>query len=90
MFGLSIWNFLGLLAMLSLMISFTIGRNAIWGGLFVGLITSSLLAILSLVTGNGINLTLLKKWMVVMILFSTLFEIINRSAYSLQKIRKKQ
>jgi len=78
MFGLDIWTILGIAAIICLIISFFIGKNAIWGGLTMGIIVGLIVAIIYWIAGNGFNWELLKKILTVAILAGAFFEVVER------------
>ncbi len=61
MSNLNVWDILGILAIILLLASFAIGKNAIWGTLTVGILICIVWAIVNLISGNPINWILLKK-----------------------------
>lgn len=78
MFGLDIWTVLGIAAIICLVISFFIGKNAIWGGLTIGIIIGLIVGIINWIAGNGFNLELVKKILTVAILAGVFFEFLGR------------
>ncbi len=85
MFWLNIWDVLGIVAILSLIVSFGIGKNAIWGGISLGIVICLVLLVINLISGNGLNWLLYKKVLIICTLAGALFEVIGR----LSKIGKK-
>jgi MFS superfamily sulfate permease-like transporter len=57
---LEIWNILGLLATIALII-FWRRRNAVWGGLFIGIVLGLVIAIIYTIMGNGFNWSIIGK-----------------------------
>lgn len=82
MFGLNIWDILAIIAIISLIVSFGIGRNAIWGGISIGIIIYLVILVINLISGDGFNWILYKKVLITYVLAGALFEIIGR-AFSL-------
>lgn len=85
MFGLEIWNVLGILAVICLVVSFSIGKNAIWGALTMGIFLAIIVGIINLIMGNGFNWLLLKKILTIAVLAGVFFEIIGRFSKQLRK-----
>lgn len=46
MFGLTIWDLLGIMSIICLLVSFSIGKNAIWGGLTLGALISLIILLI--------------------------------------------
>ncbi len=78
MFGLDIWTIFGILAIICLVVSFVIGKNAIWGGLTLGIVLALIIGIINLIMGNGFNWQLLKKVLIITVLAGAIFETIGR------------
>ena len=78
MFGLDIWTVLGIVAIISLIISFFIGKNAIWGGLTLGIIVALIVGIINWIAGNSFNWEILKKILIVAVLAGVFFEVLGR------------
>ncbi len=78
MFDLNLWNALGIIAIICLVASFFIGKNAIWGGLTLGIVISVVALIVNLIIGNGFKSTLYKDILTVSVLAGALFEFIGR------------
>jgi len=87
MFGLEPWTILGIIAILCLLISFFIGKNAIWGGLTLGIIVGLMVGIISWIIGSGFNWTLLRKILIVAVLAGALFEIVGRLSKQSRKLK---
>lgn len=61
-----IWNILALLAIILLAYSFfAMGRNAIWGGLTLGIVVGFLIGLFTLIFYGKFNWSLFKKTLVV-------------------------
>jgi hypothetical protein len=72
------WNILGTIAIIALVLSFFIGKNAIWGGLTLGAIIGVIVTLISFFIGDGFNRTLVKEIAIVSVLLGAVFEIIGR------------
>ncbi len=75
-----IWNILGLIAILLLIVSFFIGKNSIWSGLTMGIILCVIFGIIALIVNGSINWGILKDILITVILLSRVFEIVGRLA----------
>jgi len=60
MADLNIWIFLGIIALI-LLIIYWWSRNAVWGGLTIGIILGLIIAILYLFRGHGFNWAIVGK-----------------------------
>ena len=78
MFNLTLWDFIGIVAFICLFASFFIGKNAIWGGLVLGIVISVIVIIINLVIGNSFNLDLYKIILTISVLAGAIFELIGR------------
>ena len=79
MFGLNLWDILGIIAIIFLLASFAIGKNAIWGALTIGVIVCLLIGIVRLLNGTEFfNWVIFKKVVIVSIWMGAFFEIISR------------
>jgi hypothetical protein len=78
MLGLDIWTALGILALVCLIVSFVIGKNAIWGGLTMGIIVALIVGVINLIMGNGFKWVLLKKILIIAVLAGGFFEVVGR------------
>ena len=79
MFESPYWNISGALAVLALLVSFFIkGRNAIWGGLTLGIICTIVIYLIDFFTNEKMNWILAKKISIVLVLAGTFFEIAAR------------
>jgi hypothetical protein len=72
---MGIWNILGIVAILVLLASFTMGKNAIWGTLTLGVVICIIWAIVNAISGNSLNWLLFKKIAIVSILIGALFQL---------------
>lgn len=72
----NIWNFLGVLCIFLLVI-FRKNRNAVWGGLTLGIIIGLVITIISLIIGNSFNLSILKNSSIVGIILGFLAELLG-------------
>lgn len=77
---LTLWNILGIIAIICLLASFAIGKNSIWGTLTLGIIISVIVFIVNLIIGNDFNWELYKIILSSAILIGALFEIVGRLA----------
>jgi hypothetical protein len=75
---LGIWDILGIVAIICLLISFAIGRNAIWGGLTIGILVCIVIAIIALISNGSVNWSIIKDMLIVFVLLGALFETIGR------------
>ena len=75
---LSIWNILGLIAILALIIFFSNGKNAVWGGLTIGTIIGVIIGLYYLFTSKGFDWIILKKCAIIGTLVGLIAEIIGR------------
>jgi len=67
---MNIWDFLGIIAIVCLVISFGIGKNAIWGALTIAAIVGIVIALI-----RGFEWEFYKKVLIVGTLTGALFEI---------------
>jgi hypothetical protein len=75
---MDIWNILGIIAIISLIIFFVRGKNAVWGTFTVGLFVATIAGLVNLFKGAGFNWSLAKKIVIISILLGIAFEIIGR------------
>lgn len=74
---INIWNVLGIFAVILLVIYFICsGRNAVWGGLTLGLFVGLIINLVMYIGGNGFSWSILKKVAVVGTLNGFLWEIV--------------
>lgn len=85
----NIWNILGVLAVILLIIFFNRGRNAVWGGLTLGIIIGLAITIISSVNGNGFNLSILKNSSITGVVLGFLAELLGIFSNKLTKVRIK-
>jgi hypothetical protein len=79
MFDSLYWNIPAALAVLALLVSLFIkGRNAIWGGLTLGIICTVVVYLIDFFTNEKMNWTLAKKITIVLVLAGAFFEIAAR------------
>ena len=75
---MDIWNILGIIAIISLIIFFVRGKNGVWGTFTVGLFVATIAGLVNLFKGEGFNWSLAKRIVIVSILLGVAFEIIGR------------
>ena len=73
---MTVWPELGILAIICLAISFWLKRSYIWTGLIVGVVISTITAIIY--QHDAINAAVSKKIVVVCVLAGSLYELISR------------
>ena len=73
---MSMWPILGIIALICLVISFYLKNTAIWRGLQIGAIISTITAII--MQHDAINAAISKKIVVVCVLAGSLFELRKR------------
>ena len=79
MFESLYWNISAALAVLAFLVSFFIkGRNAIWGGLTLGILCTVIIYAIDFFTNEKMNWTLSKKITIVLVLTGAFFELIMR------------
>jgi uncharacterized membrane protein YagU involved in acid resistance len=59
--ALDIWNILGIVSILFLIIFFAKGKNALWGGLSIGVLIGLIIALVYVFKGQDFNWIILKK-----------------------------
>lgn len=69
------WDILGIVAILILLASFKMGKNAIWGTFTTGIIICIIWGIVNLVTGNPLNWLLFKKISIISVLIGGLLQL---------------
>lgn len=74
------WDILGIIAILTLIVSFFIGKNAIWGALTLAILICVVTIIVNLIQGLILNWSLYRKIGTVVILIGALFELVGRFA----------
>jgi len=79
---MDIWNILGIIAILCLLASFKIGRNAIWGTLTVGAIGGLIYCLFS-------DFSSFKKILIVSVFIGLFFELLGRLANAIRMQRIK-
>jgi hypothetical protein len=84
--ALTYWFILGVLAFISLVVSLFIGKNAIWGGLFIGLVAATLWTIIKMIQGHSFPFYHAGKIVTIAILAGALLEICSRiSSWMMRK-----
>jgi hypothetical protein len=79
MFGLNFGDILGIIAIIFLVASFFIGKNAIWGTLNLGIIVCVVVGVVNLIRADEfLNLILFEKILIRFILAGALIEILGR------------
>ena len=73
----NIWIFSGILAAILLVI-FWKGRNAVWGGLTLGIIIGILIAVFFAIKGKGFNFYTIGKTVIIGILVGFLAELLGK------------
>jgi hypothetical protein len=81
-----VWNILGIVAIVCLVISFSIGRNAIWGAFTIGIIVCAIIALIAFFSTGAVNWLVLKDMLTVFVLLGALFEIIGRLSTKRKKL----
>jgi hypothetical protein len=79
---MDLWNILGIIAIICLLASFSIGKNAIWGTLTVGAILGLIVCLII-----GFKWELYKKILIVSVFVGVVFEVVGRLANHLAKKR---
>jgi len=79
MFGFNIWEILGILAIICLLISFSIGKKAIWGALTLGILVCIAIGFASLFKGTQFfNWILFRKIAIISTLAGAFLELLGR------------
>jgi uncharacterized protein YacL len=71
----SVWNILGLLAILTLALSFFKGKNAVWGTATLGLVIALIVGVIGWFKKTGFNWSAFKQVMIIAVLLGAVFEI---------------
>ena len=77
LFGIDIWNILGILSIITLIIFYG-SRNAVWLTFSFGIIIALITGLTYLLKGDGFNWMLFKKIIIVATLLGLLVEITGR------------
>lgn len=72
-------NILSIIAIAFLIWSFFIGKNAIWGGLTLGVLIVVIIWIINAIQGSGFNRLLSQQILNYSVLVGALFEILGRN-----------
>ena len=80
----NVWDILAVIAGISLVISFFMGKNAIWGTLTLGIIVAVIVAFIF--KESGFNWQLFKKVIIISILIGAFFELLGRLSKSKKSI----
>ena len=67
-FGLDIWDILGIIAIICLVVTFSMGKNAAWNSLIWGILISVAVLIANLIIGNGFHWELYQNILTVVVL----------------------
>ena len=81
------WNIIGIVAIIIILATFKMGKNAIWGTLTLGIIVCIVWAIINLITGTSINWVLFKKIAIISILIGGLFQL--PALFKKKEVKKK-
>ncbi|MCK5050441.1 MAG: hypothetical protein KAS53_01785 [Candidatus Cloacimonetes bacterium] len=76
---LGIWEILGIISIISLIVSWR-KRNAIWGGLTFGAFIGLIIAIFYVFSGNGFNWKIIAKGSIIGILLGVFAELLGKIA----------
>jgi len=71
------WTILLIIAIISLVV-FHSGRNAVWGGLTIGVFIGFIIALISFFRGNGFQWSLIGKSMIVAALIGLVAELLGK------------
>lgn len=74
------WDILGILAVIFLIISLFIGKNAIWGGLAIGIVVAILGSLIRVLNGKVFTFLYIRRVLTCAILMAVLMEILSRIA----------
>lgn len=75
---MSIWIILGVVSIAFLAMSFFRGRNAIWGGLTIGVLVGIILVIVNRLSGHNSNWLIIAEGAIIGVLIGSAFELISR------------
>lgn len=84
----TVWIVLGLISVLSLILTFFGRKNAIWGGLTIGVVAGFIIAFIYLIRGNPFNWLMVEKATIIGTLSGVIFEILGALSDYLKKAKK--
>ncbi|MCA0382265.1 MAG: hypothetical protein LCH58_08900 [Bacteroidetes bacterium] len=74
---LSVWNTLGIIAVIALVISFFKAKNAVWGTATLGLVVALIIGIIGWLKNSKFNWEGFKQVMIIAILVGVIFELLS-------------
>ena len=90
---LSTWNILGIVAIISLIIFFAKGKNAIWGGLAIGIFAGLIIALVKLTGGKEFEWLIVKKAVIIGtltgVISEVLFKLTRRKTINQREIERR-
>jgi membrane-bound ClpP family serine protease len=90
MIGLSIWDLLGFLGFIFLIIFFYTGKNSVWGLFTAGIIIAAIVGLILFLKDGYWPWELFKRIIVVATLAGVAIEVVNRIAELVKKRRRDQ
>lgn len=81
---LDIWNILGIVALITLF-TFAKSKNAVWGGLTLGVIIGIIVALIYVFKGHGFEWSIIKKSVIIGTLLGVVAELLGRASQALKK-----
>jgi hypothetical protein len=79
-----IWNILGIIAIILLLV-FARGKNSVWGGLTLGVIIGLIIAIVFIFKGEIFSWSILKKSAIIGVLAGVAADLLGRLSQKLKK-----
>lgn len=73
---MSIWNILGIVAIIALILLYKKSKNAVWGAFIIGIIVGLITGLVSYFSDHGFNWALIKKIVICFVLFGLAAELI--------------
>ena len=71
------WNWLAIISIVFLALSFWRGRNAVWGGLTAGIAVGLIVAVVYVLLGHGFQWTILEKGAIIGVLAGVVAELLS-------------
>lgn len=74
---MTIWTILGLISVVMLVITFFKGKNAVWGGLTIGIVLGFILGLIYMFLGKGFDWSFIYKAAIIGIILGFLSEMLG-------------
>jgi ABC-type lipoprotein release transport system permease subunit len=87
-FGLDIWDILGIIAIICLVVTFSMNKNAAWSSLIWGILISLVVLIVNLIIGNGFHWKLYQNILTVAVLSCVLIPILTSLLDKKNKVKQ--